>query len=86
MIRGQDAHGGNVQSENPVIHHDDVKCDHCQNDVIGIRFDCVHCPSLTFCEKYEQQTTLNHSTENQFLQQQQQHVFKFIMVPQEEAN
>ncbi|CAM2721844.1 unnamed protein product [Rotaria socialis] len=71
--------------ENPVVHHDGVKCDHCQNDVIGIRFDCVHCPSLTFCEKCEQQLTLDHSTENQFLQQQQ-HVFKLIMVPQEEAN
>ncbi|CAF0935591.1 unnamed protein product [Rotaria sordida] len=71
--------------ENPVVHHNGVKCDHCQNDVVGIRFDCVHCPSLTYCEKCEQQATLDHSRENQFLQQQQ-HVFKLIMVPQEEAN
>ncbi|CAF5011932.1 unnamed protein product, partial [Rotaria sp. Silwood1] len=60
-------------------------CDHCQNDLVGIRFDCVHCPSLTFCEKCEQQATLDHSRENQLLAQQQ-HVFKLIMVPQEEAN
>jgi hypothetical protein len=44
----------------------------------------VHCPTLTFCEKCEQQATLNHSTENQFLGQQQ-HVFKLIMEPQDEA-
>ena len=52
----------------------------------GIRFDCVHCPSLTFCEKCEQQATLNHSRENQRDRLQlQQHVFKLIMTPQEEA-
>lgn len=52
---------------------------------MGIRFDCIHCPSLTFCEKCEQQSTLDHSRENQFLEQQQ-HVFKLIMIPEEEAN
>jgi hypothetical protein len=86
--------------ENPVVHHNGVKlvicyfrflfkinkfrCDQCQNDVNGIRFDCVHCPALTFCEKCEQQATLNHSTENQAFEQQQ-HVFKLIMTPEEEA-
>jgi hypothetical protein len=70
--------------DNPVVHHDGVKCDHCQNDVDGIRFDCVHCPALTFCEKCEQEATLHHSRENQAFEQQQ-HVFKLIMVPEEEA-
>ncbi len=60
------------------------RCDHCQNDVNGIRFDCVHCPALTYCEKCEQQATLMHSRENQAYQQQQ-HVFKLIMIPEEEA-
>lgn len=59
-------------------------CDQCKNEVNGIRFDCVHCPSLTFCEKCEQQATIHHSQENQVLGQQQ-HVFKLIMTPEEEA-
>lgn len=70
--------------ESPVVHHNGVKCDNCQSDINGIRFDCVHCPALTFCEKCEQQATLQHSMENQALQQQQ-HVFKLIMTPEEEA-
>jgi hypothetical protein len=61
-----------------------LRCDRCQNDVNGIRFDCVHCPALTFCEKCEQEATLNHMQENQALEQQQ-HVFKLIMKPEEEA-
>lgn len=60
-----------------------IRCDQCQNDVVGIRFDCVHCPSLTFCEKCEQQATLDHLTQNQT--NQQQHIFKLIMTPEEEA-
>ncbi|CAF1319300.1 unnamed protein product [Adineta ricciae] len=70
--------------ENAIVHHNGVTCDQCKNEVNGIRFDCVHCPSLTFCEKCEQQATLQHSQENQFLGQQQ-HVFKLIMTPEEEA-
>ncbi|CAF0918516.1 unnamed protein product [Adineta steineri] len=68
----------------PVVHHNGIKCDQCQNDVNGIRFDCIHCPSLTFCEKCEEQATLNHSRENQD-KKQQQHVFRLIMKPEEEA-
>ena len=58
-----------------------LRCDRCHNDINGIRFDCVHCPTLTFCEKCEQQATLEHSRKNQSLKQQQ-HVFKLIMTPE----
>jgi len=50
--------------------------------VNGIRFDCVHCPTLTYCEKCEQQATLNHSQQNEQMKQQS-HVFRLIMTPEE---
>ena len=56
-------------------HHQGIRCDHCSEQVNGIRFDCVHCPALTFCELCEQQATLQHS---------QQHLFRLIRDPQQE--
>ncbi|CAF3528747.1 unnamed protein product [Rotaria sp. Silwood1] len=70
--------------ESPVVVHENIKCDGCHETVRGIRFDCVHCPSLIFCEKCEQNCTLAHSDENRRAGQQQ-HVFRLIMTPFDEA-
>ncbi|CAF1455451.1 unnamed protein product [Rotaria magnacalcarata] len=59
-----------------VVHHD-IQCDTCHDQVQGIRFDCVHCASLIFCEKCEQRSTLEHSNEIRN-QKKQQHVFQLI--------
>lgn len=56
------------------------RCDNCKKDVEGIRFDCIHCPSLTYCEKCEQRCTLAHSEELQ-RQSRPQHVFQLITTP-----
>ncbi len=62
-----------------------IRCDACHNEVQGIRFDCVHCASLTFCEKCEQRSTLEHS--NQIRDQhKQQHVFQLITGSQNANN
>ncbi|CAF0935264.1 unnamed protein product [Rotaria sordida] len=60
-----------------LVVHEGVQCDACHNVVQGIRFDCVHCASLTFCEKCEQRSTLEHSNEIRN-QQKPQHVFQLI--------
>ncbi|CAF2822543.1 unnamed protein product [Rotaria sp. Silwood2] len=69
--------------EQKLVVHKDVQCDTCHNEVQGIRFDCIHCSSLTFCEKCEQRSTLEHSNQNRD-QQKQQHVFRLIPAPIEE--
>ncbi|CAF0760021.1 unnamed protein product [Adineta steineri] len=69
--------------ESPLITHENITCDGCHEIVRGIRFDCVHCPSLIFCEKCEQRYTLAHSNENRNAGQQQ-HVFRLIMTPFDE--
>ncbi|CAF3743107.1 unnamed protein product [Rotaria sp. Silwood1] len=66
--------------EQKLVVHKDVQCDTCHNEVQGIRFDCIHCSSLTFCEKCEQRSTLEHSNQNRD-QQKQQHVFRLIPAP-----
>ncbi|CAF3501844.1 unnamed protein product [Rotaria sp. Silwood1] len=63
-----------------LIVHQGVQCDTCHNEVQGIRFDCVHCASLIFCEKCEQRSTLEHSNAIRD-QQKQQHVFQLISQP-----
>jgi hypothetical protein len=56
------------------------RCDACRNNVQGICFVCIHCPSLIFCEKCEQRQTLEHA--NQIRQEgKQQHVFQLITRP-----
>ncbi|CAF4784430.1 unnamed protein product, partial [Rotaria sp. Silwood2] len=69
--------------EQKLVVHKDVQCDTCHNEVQGIRFDCIQCSSLTFCEKCEQRSTLEHSNQNRD-QQKQQHVFRLIPAPIEE--
>ncbi|CAM4783822.1 unnamed protein product [Rotaria magnacalcarata] len=70
--------------ESPLVVHENINCDGCHEAVRGIRFDCVHCPSLIYCEKCEQRCTLAHSDENR-RQGQRQHVFRLIMTPFEDA-
>jgi hypothetical protein len=57
------------------------RCDACHNAVQGIRFDCIHCSSLIFCEKCEQRSTLAHSNEQRD-EQKQQHIFRLIARPE----
>ncbi|CAF1564860.1 unnamed protein product, partial [Adineta ricciae] len=61
-----------------VVH--DVTCDACHKTVRGIRFDCIHCPLLTYCEDCEQKHTLLHSNQNEQAGSRQ-HVFRLIMTP-----
>lgn len=56
------------------------RCDTCHSEIQGIRFDCIHCASLIFCEKCEQRSTLEHSNEIRD-QNKQQHVFRLIATP-----
>lgn len=53
------------------------RCDACHNEVRGIRFDCVHCPSLIFCEKCEQRASLEHSNQIR-AENKPQHIFQVI--------
>ncbi|CAF0788230.1 unnamed protein product [Didymodactylos carnosus] len=62
-----------IQESEELLHHKGAKCDACQEDIKGIKFDCIHCPALSFCEKCEQEQTLQHYNENN-LKGQQQHV------------
>lgn len=62
------------------FQHCSSRCDNCHEEVRGIRFDCIHCPSLIYCEKCEQKCTLDHSNANQF-EGKQQHVFRLITTP-----
>ncbi|CAF3057346.1 unnamed protein product [Rotaria sp. Silwood2] len=63
------------------VVHADIRCDGCHNDVEGILFSCIHCPSLIYCEKCEQRCTLAHSEELR-QQKKQQHVFQLITTPE----
>ena len=63
------------------LYENYFRCDACHNDVEGIRFDCIHCPALTYCEKCEQRASLAHA-EELGRQQRQQHVFQLITAPQ----
>lgn len=56
------------------------RCDSCHKIVQGIRFDCIHCSSLIFCEKCEQRATLEHANEIRN-QNKEQHVFQLISQP-----
>lgn len=56
------------------------RCKICDKDVEGIRFDCIHCESLTFCEKCEQEGTLEHFN-NLRNRNKQQHIFQVIRQP-----
>ncbi|CAF3586698.1 unnamed protein product [Adineta steineri] len=67
------------------VVHAGVQCDSCRNELQGIRFDCIHCSSLIFCEKCEQNATLEHSNQIRD-QQKQQHVFQLIFRPSNENN
>ncbi|CAF0999228.1 unnamed protein product [Didymodactylos carnosus] len=60
-----------------IIDHNGIQCDNCKEEIRGIRFVCIHCPTLTFCEKCEQQQSLEHHNENTF-NGEKQHVFKLI--------
>jgi hypothetical protein len=33
--------------------HEHESCDHCQSEIVGLRFECVNCVSLVFCERCE---------------------------------
>lgn len=59
----------------------DCRCDGCQQVVEGIRFDCLYCASLIFCEKCEQRRTLEHYEENQ-REGQRQHIFRLKARPE----
>ncbi|CAF0915545.1 unnamed protein product [Rotaria sordida] len=63
------------------VVHTGIRCDGCHNDVEGILFSCIHCPSLIYCEKCEQRCTLAHSEELR-QQKKQQHVFQLITTPE----
>jgi hypothetical protein len=40
--------------------HVGVACDRCKKEIKGLRFSCVHCPSVDLCERCEVDGTLNH--------------------------
>ncbi|UJR08019.1 hypothetical protein I4U23_012297 [Adineta vaga] len=63
-----------------LVVHENITCDGCHETVRGIRFDCIHCPSLIYCEKCEQKLTLQHSNQND-QERKRQHVFQLIMAP-----
>lgn len=44
-------------------------CDCCANKILGIRFECVHCPSYSICQDCETKGTSHHP---------QEHVFRII--------
>ncbi|CAF3382163.1 unnamed protein product [Rotaria socialis] len=69
-----------IENKHKVVH-EGIRCNGCHKDVEGIRFDCIHCPSLTYCEKCEQRCTLTHSEELR-KHNQQQHVFRLITTPE----
>jgi hypothetical protein len=52
------------------FQHYPYKCDGCSVDIIGIRFECIYCGSVNFCENCEGEQTLNHPNG---------HIFKLIM-------
>ncbi|CAF1281222.1 unnamed protein product [Didymodactylos carnosus] len=45
-------------------------CDSCKQDVDTFLFSCIHCRSVSYCEKCEQNNTLRHH------QQYPDHIFK----------
>ena len=51
------------------VNHYPFKCDNCHKDIVGIRFECVHCESVNYCESCEGEQTLKHSNG---------HIFKLI--------
>ncbi|CAF1135239.1 unnamed protein product [Rotaria sp. Silwood1] len=63
------------------VVHKGIRCNGCNDEIEGIRFDCIHCSSLNYCEKCEQRCTLNHSEELR-QQKRQQHVFRLITIPE----
>ncbi len=84
-----------LNPENKLVVHENIKCvkvkisfsnnenffrcDGCHETVRGIRFDCIHCPSLIYCEKCEQKLTLLHSNQNN-QEGKPQHVFQLITI------
>ena len=40
--------------------HVGVACDRCKKEIKGLRFSCVHCPSVDLCERCEVEGTLDH--------------------------
>ena len=49
--------------------HEGYLCDRCHKEIVGLRFSCMHCPAVDFCEKCEMEATLEHN---------KNHVFRII--------
>ncbi|CAF3863986.1 unnamed protein product [Rotaria sp. Silwood1] len=63
------------------VVHTGIRCKNCHKEIEGIRFDCIHCHSLNYCEICEQRCTLAHSEELR-RQKKQQHVFRLVTTPE----
>jgi Zinc finger, ZZ type len=35
------------------IDHAPFSCDRCRKPIVGLRFECIHCPATNFCEVCE---------------------------------
>lgn len=52
--------------------HYPYKCDKCDKDIKGIRFECLNCKCVNYCEDCESEESLNHT---------RGHVFRLILQP-----
>jgi len=46
--------------------HVGVSCDICHQEIKGLRFSCINCPSIDYCEKCELQGTMAHAKDHLF--------------------
>lgn len=41
-----------------------IACDACGNDIVGVRFQCMHCPCYNLCERCD--ATVEHQPDHVF--------------------
>lgn len=53
-------------NDQKLANHYPYKCDNCQENILGIRFECINCKSINYCENCEEDATLSHTRNHLF--------------------